>query len=327
MACDLCGRRYPVEHEIADLAEGAYYDQFDQSTALSEEHLAGLRLEVDGTVRRIRDFYLPLIEREAAGRRLISRRDAGVPGAPASSPADQGASRSLAPVRILDCGCGNGISVDLLRGEGFDAWGNDLSALRKWQWQERAHRDRLVVASALSLPFPDAYFDVVLSSGVIEHIGVLEHSHPYRVAALPDRDSLRAAFLRELLRVTAPGGAVYLDCPNGRFPIDFWHGDAPGSPRFHSPREPFLPSFAEIDALANGRAVALRPYKRLQFHQAARHWYGRLLGRPMNWYFRLMPRFVAKSALNPFLVVRVPKSADPAESPAGAAAATAPRGD
>ncbi|HUP60615.1 MAG TPA: class I SAM-dependent methyltransferase [Thermoanaerobaculia bacterium] len=272
--CDLCGRRYPVEHGIADFAEGAYYDQFDESTTLSEAHLEGLRLEIDGASRRINDFYLPLIE----------------------------------GTRVLDCGCGNGISVDLLQDAGFDAWGNDLSALRKWQWRERAHRDRLVVASALALPFPDGYFDAVLSSGVIEHIGVAESANPYRVAPLPDRDAQRAAFMRELLRVLAPGGVLFLDCPNGAFPIDFWHGDAPGKPRFHSTREGFLPSFAEIDALVGGRAEALSPYKRLQFRQAAQHWYGRAFSAPMEWLFRLMRvrgfRWLAKSALNPFLVAR-----------------------
>lgn len=280
--CSRCERRFPVEHGIADFAEGAYYDQFDESTVLGAEHVEGLRLEYDGTRRRILDFYVPLMR----------------PGAR----------------RVLDCGCGNGLSVDLLMDAGFDAWGNDLSQLRKWQWRERKHRERLVVASALTLPFPDASFDVVISSGVIEHVGVAELAHPYRVTPLPDRDVLRAAFLRELLRVLAPGGELFLDCPNGRFPIDFWHGDAPGSARVHSLREGFLPSFAEIRALAPNTCVeAISPYKRLQFQQASTHWHGRLLAKPGEWFFRMMRwrplRFLAASALNPFLVVRIKRSA------------------
>ena len=262
---------YPVEHGVADFAEGAYYDRFDESTALSAEHLQGLRLEVEGTRRRILDYYLPLIP--------------------------QGA-------RVLDCGCGNGLSVDLLQERGFDAWGNDLSQLRKWQWRERVHRDRLVVASALSLPFPDDSFDVVISSGVIEHVGVEETAIPrYAVKPLPERDVLRARFMRELLRV---GKTVYIDCPNGAFPIDFWHSDAPGGARVHSRREGFLPTFGEIRALVPDAIVEpLSPYKRLQFRQAAQHWYGRLLARPAELFFRWMPRWIAKSALNPFLVVRL----------------------
>lgn len=267
--CPGCVRCYPG----GDFAEGRYYDRFDDTTVLTPAAREGLQLELEGTRRRILDFYLPRLPRGA---------------------------------RVLDCGCGNGLSVDLLVERGFDAWGNDLSQLRKWQWREREHRDRLVVASALSLPFEDDAFDVVISSGVIEHIGVSETSIPhYAVAPQPDRDALRAQFLRELLRV-AP--VVYLDCPNGAFPIDFWHGGRPGSARFHSLREGFLPTFGEIRALAP-HAEPLSPYKRLQFRQAAQHWYGRLLGKPAEWFFRFMPRFVAKSALNPFLVVRVTRDA------------------
>ena len=113
----------------------------------------------------------------------------------------------------------------------------------------------------------------------------------------------RARFMRELLRV---GKTVYIDCPNGAFPIDFWHSDAPGGARVHSRREGFLPTFREIEALVPDAIVeALSPYKRLQFRQAAQHWYGRLLARPAELFFRWMPRWIAKSALNPFLVVRL----------------------
>jgi len=272
--CPNCARCYPAEYGIVDFAEGAYYDQFDDTTSLTPEHREGLQLEVEGTRRRILDFYLPKLP----------------PGA-----------------RVLDCGCGNGVSIDLLIEHGFDAWGNDLSQLRKWQWREREHRDRLVVASALSLPFADDFFDVVISSGVIEHIGVEETAIPrYAVKPRPDRDELRAQFMRELLRV---GKTIYIDCPNGAFPIDFWHSDAPGSARRHSLREGFLPTFREIRALApDAHVEALSPYKRLQFKQAAQHWYGRVLGKPAEWYFRFMPRVVAKSAFNPFLIVRVARS-------------------
>jgi hypothetical protein len=55
---------------------------------------------------------------------------------------------------------------------------------------------------------------------VIEHIGVAETGVPkYSVRPLPDRDDQRAAFLAELFRVTRAGGVVFLDCPNGAFPI------------------------------------------------------------------------------------------------------------
>jgi SAM-dependent methyltransferase len=283
--CTVCGRRWPVADGIADFAEGRYYDDFNPGMTLAPDHLEGLRLESEGALRRMRDYYIPLITEPHA--------------------------------RVLDCGCGNGISVDVLCDAGFDAWGNDLSALRKWQWRGRRRRDRLAVASALALPFPDGYFDVVISSGVIEHIGVEETATPrYAVGPLANRDGLRREFFRELTRVLRPGGVLFIDCPNGRFPIDFWHSDAPGHPRFHSPREPFLPSFREIEEhvralFPDAEVSALSPHRRLQFHQASAHWYGRLLERPAAAFLKLMGRGVfrilASSPLNPFLVVRVVK--------------------
>jgi SAM-dependent methyltransferase len=278
----LNGHEWPVDDGIADFAAGHYYDRFDPETDLRAGHAEGLQLELEGTRRRIVDFYAPMI--------------------PAGS-------------RVLDCGCGNGLSVDLLNDAGFDAWGNDLSALRKWQWREWKRRDRLVVASALSLPFPDGHFDAIVSSGVIEHIGVEETGVPrYTVRALPDRHEQRLAFFRELSRVLAPGGRLFVDCPNRLFPIDFWHADRPGRPRLHSIREPFLPSYGELRryalaALPDASVEPLSPYRRLQFRQASQHWYGRTFSRPADLLLKLMTRrpfrFLASGFLNPFLVVKV----------------------
>jgi SAM-dependent methyltransferase len=278
------GHEWPIEDDIADFAEGNYYDHFDPAMDLRAGHAEGLELELEGTRRRIVDFYAPMI--------------------PARS-------------RVLDCGCGNGLSVDLLNEAGFDAWGNDLSALRKWQWRERQRRDRLVVASAFSLPFPDDYFDVIVSSGVIEHLGVEETGVPrYSVRSLPNRDEVRVAFFRELSRVLTPGGRLFVDCPNRLFPIDFWHADVPGRPRFHSIREPFLPSYGELRryalaALPEASIEPISPYRRLQFRQVSRHWYGRVFARPADLFLKLMTHrafgFLSSGFLNPFLVVKITK--------------------
>jgi SAM-dependent methyltransferase len=284
LRCSHCGATYPVENQIADFAGGVYYDNFAEASALSAEHLRGLELENAGATTRIAAYYLPLIASRPHGR-------------------------------VLDAGCGNGISVDLLQSAGYDAWGVDLSLLRRWQWRERTHRDHLAVASGMRLPFADGFFDWVLSSGVIEHVGVQEHvSDRYTVSVLPDRDAQRRAFLAELLRVVVPGGTLFIDAPNGAFPIDFWHNKTPGQPRLHATREGFLPTFAEVRSLSREldpriSVQAVSPNGRLAFRQAGQHWYGRLLTPPMRFLFRMMDWFpvLSRSFVNPFLVVKITK--------------------
>jgi SAM-dependent methyltransferase len=275
-----CGEPYAVENGIADFSGGAYYDTFNSEDELTAEHKIGLAAEITGSRWRIERFYIPMIERGA---------------------------------HVLDCGCGNGVSVDVLDEHGYDAWGVDLSALRKWQWRKRMHRDQLAVANALRLPFEDDAFDVVISSGVIEHIGVEETGGAsYHVKPMPNRDAMRQQFIDELLRVTKPGGRVFVDCPNGAFPIDFWHGGAGGRARWHSRGEGFLPAFDDIRSLARGNDVrALSPHRRFAFRQVGRHWYGRVFSAPISMLFALMKvlPFLARTALNPYLVVEIKKSA------------------
>lgn len=289
LTCEGCGHSYPQVAGITDFSQGEYYDDFAGAGDLSEESRQGLEHEVAGTISRVEEFYLPLVlrERERTGAKSF---------------------------RLLDSGCGNGISVDLFTDAGLEAWGNDISRLRKWQWQERSAKDRLVVSDSRKLPFADGFFDVVLSSGVIEHVGVEEHRRPlYEVAPLPGRDAARSAFLGELLRVLAPGGSLFLDCPNGAFPIDFWHGEVPGQARFHSLREGFLPTVAEVRSylapLGSYSVTAISPRGRLRMKQVGRHWYGRLLRLPMEAVLGLLDtrlgRPFAGSLLNPYLVLKI----------------------
>lgn len=285
LRCDPCSVSYPVSHQVSDFAQGSYYDQFDESTVLTGEHQQALEREIDGTTARIRDYYGPLIAR--TGKSL----------------------------RILDAGCGNGISVDLLVREGHDAWGIDSSSLRRWQWRGREHRPRLAVADGAKLPFPDSYFDVLICSGVLEHVGVEESGgDEYRVHALPHRDAARQSFLTGLMRVLKPGGVLYLDFPNGAFPIDFWHNTRGGSARFHSLREGFLPTFDEVKTLAKQidpriRVEPVSPNRRLRFQQVKQHWYGHVFAIPMRLLFAAMDVFprLARTPVNPFLVIRLTK--------------------
>jgi SAM-dependent methyltransferase len=292
LGCAVCRRSYPVADSVVDFVSGEYYDRFPAGAEPSEGDRAGLEHEVAGAIPRIRDFYLPKIER--------ARRRSG---------------RTGHAWRVLDCGCGNGISIDVLNEEGVAAWGNDPSALRKWQWRERKWRERLSVADGSALPFPDGFFDAVLASGVLEHVGVEEsRSAGYAVRPLPSRDADRRCFLAELLRVTAEDGTIWLDFPNGAFPIDFWHGDRPGAARRHGRTEGFLPTAAEVRGLFRDLAPTATvrfhsPHRRLGFRQVRRHRYGAALSLPARLFLRAMAvpplKFLASSPVNPFLVVEV----------------------
>jgi SAM-dependent methyltransferase len=288
-ACTRCARRFPSPDGIADFSEGRYFDAFTPGQALSTQQRAGLDFEVPGARQRVDGFYLPLVERRNRFRAL----------------------------RILDSGCGNGLSVDLLCERGHDAWGVDLSALRLWQWRERARRDRLACADSLRLPFADASFDVVLSSGVLEHVGVEESGGDrYDVRPLPDRADQRRRFLAEHLRVLAPGGSLWLDFPNGSFPIDFWHGTRPGAPRWHHGDEGFLPTLEEVRRYARdlGGGWEARPRSvvgRLRFRQVGAHWWGRVLSPAAGLYLAalaLAPPLLG-SAAAPFLVIEISRDA------------------
>ncbi|MFZ4793898.1 MAG: class I SAM-dependent methyltransferase [Blastocatellia bacterium] len=69
---------------------------------------------------------------------------------------------------ILDIGCGTGATMDALKSYGR-VQGIDLSMLPLSFSRQRGH-ERVLCASATSLPFPDRHFDLVTALDVIEHL-------------------------------------------------------------------------------------------------------------------------------------------------------------
>ena len=101
--------------------------------------------------------------------------------------------RGVAHAMILDCGCGTGHNLALLRRYGRVA-GIDLT----WTGLMFAHGmgERAVAqASATLLPFPDATFDVVTSFDVIYSLD----------------DAAEKAALDEMRRVLRPGGHLIIN--------------------------------------------------------------------------------------------------------------------
>jgi ubiquinone/menaquinone biosynthesis C-methylase UbiE len=102
--------------------------------------------------------------------------------------------------RILDVGCGPGQFTILLAEAvpGAETWGIDLAPTMIELAREHAAKSpaaarlHFEVADVAKLPFPDAHFDAVVSSGSIKH--------------WPDA----GAGLREMHRVLAPGGRAFV---------------------------------------------------------------------------------------------------------------------
>ncbi len=103
--------------------------------------------------------------------------------------------------RILEVGSGEGILVVMLCKMGFDAVGLEpgdayvRNAARLLEHNE-LDPDRVLLGCAERMPFPDAFFDFVISYYTLEHVQDLEQT------------------FREIERVLKPGGRTFHICPN-----------------------------------------------------------------------------------------------------------------
>jgi SAM-dependent methyltransferase len=81
-------------------------------------------------------------------------------------------------MKLLDFGCGEGVTVKAALAQGIDAWGCDLGR-REAVWNSLnvsvngvrlRDRLRLIRTNPYRLPFDDSIFDVVISQEVFEHV-------------------------------------------------------------------------------------------------------------------------------------------------------------
>jgi ubiquinone/menaquinone biosynthesis C-methylase UbiE len=109
------------------------------------------------------------------------------------TPLLEAAAKGRSDLRILDCGCGTGNNLRLLRRYGR-ATGIDITFSGLAHARRQGER-LLARASATSLPFSDARFDLVTSFDVIYAFD----------------DETAAAALKEMHRVLVPGGSLVLN--------------------------------------------------------------------------------------------------------------------
>ena len=118
--------------------------------------------------------------------------------------------RDLGFNRVLDAGCGAGRHVGYLAREGFHVYGIDRleSAVLKTKAllaAERLEANVQLLDLRNPLPFPDDHFGFVLSTRAVHH--------------MPCQEVDRA--IRELVRVLAPRGYMFLQIPMLEDDVDF----------------------------------------------------------------------------------------------------------
>lgn len=99
---------------------------------------------------------------------------------------------------ILDVGCATGDNSRIIKDSGHRVTGVDISANAIEKYKAAGFEGRVMDISA-GLDFPDASFDMVFCSEVIEHL-----IHPEDL-------------IGEMARVLRPGGRVLLSTPNSAF--------------------------------------------------------------------------------------------------------------
>lgn len=203
---------------------------------------------------------------------------------------------------VLSAGCGLASDVDMLVADGYDAWGIDIGN-RVMRWRERRFPERLARGDIRKMPFAEEAFDFVLSLNTIEHIGT--EGDTDRVTA--DYREQRRTAVRDLLRVTKPGGYLLLSGLSRGVPFDFGHVQNHGFVRIHSPWEKFLLNYSDIKLLCEetGLVAWTRPQPLRGFFAWTRLRHNPI-SRPLlpvvDWLFGELPEPVYGWGICPFYI-------------------------
>jgi 2-polyprenyl-3-methyl-5-hydroxy-6-metoxy-1,4-benzoquinol methylase len=104
--------------------------------------------------------------------------------------------------KVLDLGCSPGHMAMALSNAGFEVFGIDLSTAYLPKYPNQSWVERLQIKHVAfeqePIPFPEAFFDYVIFTEVLEHIAITDP----------------LAILLEIKRVLKPGGFMVLSTPN-----------------------------------------------------------------------------------------------------------------
>jgi SAM-dependent methyltransferase len=82
--------------------------------------------------------------------------------------------RDHSTMRVLDLGCGKGATVAWLLEQRYDAYGIDVRDDYIENGRAYVGSDRLAVLEGSDYPYPDNFFDIVISNQVFEHVSDLD---------------------------------------------------------------------------------------------------------------------------------------------------------
>ena len=224
---------------------------------------------------------------------------------------------SVAGKKILVVGCGGGSDVEELNKLGSNTWGMDFSYRTSFWNKKNYNKNQLFVSSTDFIPFPDAFFDVVLCLGVIEHVHEnLFYSKNFDLLYLK-----RLEFLNSIYKIMKPGGELILSSPNRNFLIDFQHGNY-GKKIFdktpiglHSPFIKFLESYHSIEHYFHeiGK-VKVEPMNLTNFFGFSilkkKSYLSSIFKKTFIFYVKQLDNSmlcIRKSFMNPYLIVKITK--------------------
>lgn len=155
--------------------------------------------------------------------------------------------------RVLDNGCGVGMYIKALQPYAEALFGNEIEPEHLEFAAQSVPYAHLQYAVCEYLPYPDDYFDLVLSHEVLEHV------QDDRLAAL------------EIVRVLKPGGRGVIFVPNRYHPFEthghYWRG------QYHFGNTPlinYLPDFVRNRLAPHVRAYTPVGLRRLFYGQPVR---------------------------------------------------------